>query len=91
MLSGKMWPAHPKPLPDELLSSWIVRVAEANAIKLQTLSWMLFGNGVSPWNRDIDRNAPRWLIDVLCEHTGSSYGEQWEQFLLFRNVPSTVS
>lgn len=73
MLSGKVWPAHPKPLPDELLSSWIVRVAEANAIKLQTLSWMLFGNGLSPWNRDIDRNAPQWLIDALCEHTGSSY------------------
>ena len=82
MLSGKMWPAHPKPLPDELLSSWIVRVAEANAIKLQTLSWMLFGNGVSPWNRDIDRNAPRWLIDVLCEHTGSSYGEVFRMALV---------
>ncbi|MBS4018244.1 MAG: TniQ family protein [Dechloromonas sp.] len=77
MLSGKVWPAHPKPLPDELLSSWIVRVGEANAIKLQTLSWMLFGNGLSPWNRDIDRNAPQWLIDALCEHTGSSY---WEVF-----------
>lgn len=77
MLSGKVWPAHPKPLPDELLSSWIVRVAEANAIRLQTLSWMLFGNGVSPWNRDIDRNAPQWLIDALCEHTGSSY---WDVF-----------
>lgn len=77
MLSGKVWPAHPKPLPDELLSSWIVRVAEANAIKLQTLSWMLFGNRLSPWNRDIDRNAPQWLIDALCEHTGSSY---WEVF-----------
>lgn len=77
MLSGKLWPAHPKPLPDELLSSWIVRVAEANAIKLQTLSWMLFGDGLSPWNRDIDRNAPQWLIDALCEHTGSS---DWEVF-----------
>lgn len=74
---GKVWPAHPKPLPDELLSSWIVRVAEANAIKLQTLSWMLFGNGRSPWNRDIDRNAPPWLIQALSEHTGTNY---WEVF-----------
>src|SRR6185369_12897990 len=77
MLSGKVWPAHPKPLQDELLSSWIVRVAEANVIKLQTLSWMLFGNGQSPWNRDIDRNAPRWLIEALSQHTGSNY---WEVF-----------
>jgi len=74
---GKVWPAHPKPLPDELLSSWIVRVAEANAIKLQTLSWMLFGNGRSPWNRDIDRSAPRWLIEALSQHTGINY---WEVF-----------
>lgn len=72
MTHGKVWPAHPKPLPDELLSSWIVRVAEANAIKLQTLSWMLFGNGRSPWNRDVDRSAPLWLVQALCQHTGTS-------------------
>lgn len=77
MAHGKVWPAHPKPLPDELLSSWIVRVAEANAIKLQTLSWMLFGNGRSPWNRDIDRSAPRWLIEALSQHTETNY---WEVF-----------
>lgn len=77
MAHGKVWPAHPKPLPDELLSSWIVRVAEANAIKLQTLSWMLFGNGRSPWNRDIDRSTPRWLIKALSQHTGTNY---WDVF-----------
>jgi len=82
MLSGKVWPAHPKPLPDELLSSWIVRVAEANAIKLQTLSWMLFGNGVSPWNRDIDRNPPRWLIEALSQHTGSRYRDVFHTTLV---------
>ena len=72
MTHGKVWPAHPKPLPEELLTSWIVRVAEANAIKLQTLSWMLFGNGRSPWNRDVDRSAPLWLVQALCQHTGTS-------------------
>lgn len=77
MVDGKVWPAHPKPLPDELLSSWIVRLAEANAIKLQTLSWMLFGNERSPWNRDIDRNAPRWLIEALSQHTATNY---WDVF-----------
>lgn len=82
MLSGKVWPAHPKPLPDELLSSWIVRVAEANAIKLQTLSWMLFGNGLSPWNRDIDRSAPRWLIEALSQHTGNSYRDVFHTALV---------
>lgn len=82
MLSGKVWPAHPKPLPDELLSSWIVRVAEDNGIKLQTLSWMLFGNGRSPWNRDIDRNAPGWLIEALSQHTGCSYEDVFHTALV---------
>jgi hypothetical protein len=73
MVHGKLWPAHPKPLPDELLSSWIVRVAEANAIKLHTLSRMLFGDRRSPWNRDIDRFAPPWLLKTMCHHTGVDY------------------
>ncbi|HAG75486.1 MAG TPA: hypothetical protein DCL53_08515 [Thauera sp.] len=72
-----LWPAHPHPFPDELLSSWIVRIAHANAIKLQTLSWQLFGNERSPWNRDIDRSAPPWLLRTLCAHTGCNY---WDAF-----------
>lgn len=81
MLSGKLWPAHPKPLPDEILSSWIVRVAEANAIKLQTLCWMLFGNARSPWNRDVDRSAPKWLLKAICEHTGTNYWDAYHTTL----------
>lgn len=77
MLSGKLWPAHPHPLPDEILSSWIVRVAAANGVRLQPLCWMLFGNTQSPWNRDIDRNAPHWLIKAFSQHTGINY---WDIF-----------
>lgn len=77
MLSGKIWPAHPHPLPDEILSSWIVRVASANGVRLQPLCWMLFGNAQSPWNRDIDRNAPPWLIKAFSQHTGINY---WDIF-----------
>lgn len=47
MTHGELWPAHPRPLKDELLSSWIVRVIQANGIKLQTLSRMLFGENLS--------------------------------------------
>lgn len=77
MLSGKIWPAHPHPLPNEILSSWIVRVAAANGVRLQPLCWMLFGNAQSPWNRDIDRNAPPWLIKSFSQHTGINY---WDIF-----------
>lgn len=86
MLSGKLWPAHPKPFPDEILSSWIVRVAEANAIKLQTLCWMLFGNARSPWNRDVDRSAPKWLLKAISEHTGTNYWDAYRTTLTtYRN------
>jgi hypothetical protein len=55
----------------------MVRLARANGVKLQTLSWLLFGNRRSPWNRDIDRSAPPWLVKVLSERTGNTY---WQVF-----------
>lgn len=79
MLSGKLWPAHPKPLSDELLSSWIVRIAEANGVKLETMTRLLFGTYPLPWNRDIDRLAPKWLLKGVCAHTGVSY---WDAYRL---------
>lgn len=70
-LSGELWPAHPKPLPDELLSSWIVRIASANGLKLQTFCDRVFGKEHQLWNRDIDRHAPPWLLASLARHTGT--------------------
>lgn len=71
-LSGNLWPAHPKPMPDELLSSWIVRIAQANGLKLQTFCDRAFGNEHQLWNRDIDRLAPPWLLSTLARRTGTS-------------------
>ncbi|WP_432723882.1 TniQ family protein [Jeongeupia wiesaeckerbachi] len=70
MLSGKRWPAHPHPYRDELLSSWLVRVAHANGLKVQTFCAQEFGNDHQLWNRDIDRLAPNWLIEAMSEKTG---------------------
>lgn len=81
MLSGKLWPVHPKPLPDELLSSWIVRVAEANGVKLETMTHLLFGLYLLPWNRDIDRLAPKWLLNGICSHTGTPYWDAYRTTL----------
>lgn len=71
MLSGQLWPAHPKPQPDELLSSWIVRIAQANGLKLQTFCDFAFGKEHQLWNRDIDRLAPGWLLTELARRTGT--------------------
>ncbi|WP_319542716.1 TniQ family protein [uncultured Pseudodesulfovibrio sp.] len=73
MLSGKLLPVHPKPLPDELITSWIVRIAEANAVKLHTLTRFLFGDHKrSPWVRDVARSGPDWLVDKISEVIGVS-------------------
>jgi hypothetical protein len=71
-LSGRILPAHLKPLPDELLSSWLIRLAHGHGLKLQTFSAMVFGRDKSIWNRDIDKQAPDWLITKLAELTGAT-------------------
>lgn len=81
MLSGNLWPAHPQLLPDELLSSWIVRVAETNGIKLYTLTLGLFGDRLTPWHRDIDRLAPKWLLKAFCAKTGLNYWDAYHATL----------
>lgn len=64
-------PAHPKPLPDELLTSWITRLARDNGLKLQTFCEHVFDKSYQLWNRDIDRTPPDWLLDILSLRTGT--------------------
>ena len=81
MLTGELWPAHPRLLPDELLSSWIVRIAEANGIRLYTLTLALFGDRLTPWHRDVDRLAPKWLLKAICAKTGTGYWDAYHATL----------
>lgn len=70
MLSS-LWPGHAKPREDELLSSWIVRLAAANGNKLHTFtSLALPGHAI--WNRDIDNSAKPDLLHRLAFRTGTS-------------------
>lgn len=71
MLTGNFWPAHPHPLPGESLSCWIVRIAHSNGLKVQTFCDREFGKNFQVWNRDIDRNAPDWLLNVISRKTGT--------------------
>lgn len=82
MLSGKLWPAHPHPYSDELLSSWLVRVAHANGLKVQTFCHREFGANHQVWNRDIDRLAPDWLLRRLAEGTGLPFDAVCQTTLL---------
>lgn len=71
--TSPLWPIRYKPLPDELLSCWLVRLAHGHGLKVQTFCNLIFGSRRQVWNRDIDRLAPTWLIDELCCRTGTPY------------------
>ncbi|CAN8139510.1 TniQ family protein [uncultured Thiomicrorhabdus sp.] len=71
MFTGKLWPVHPHPDQDELLSSWLVRIAHANGEKVQSFCNHEFGSKHQIWNRDIDRLAPEWLLTKLSEKTAT--------------------
>ncbi len=68
--AAKLWLYHPHLLPDELLSSWLVRIAHGHGMKLQTFCRVALGMGQEVWFRDIDRQAPDWLVRAMSEHTG---------------------
>lgn len=68
---GACWPVHPGLQPDELLSSWLVRIARGNGLKLQSFCHM-FWPGVELWTRDLDRSPPAEVLQTLAERTGVS-------------------
>lgn len=71
-ITQPLWPIHPKPFNDELLSSWLVRIAHGHGLKVQSFCNLAYGNEYQIWNRDIDRLAPKWLIEDICTHTGTT-------------------
>ena len=70
-LTSSLWPIRYKPYPDELLSSWLVRLARGNGLRVQTFSNLIFGNRLQVWNRDVDRLGPDWIVNALSERTGT--------------------
>lgn len=69
--SGDLWPVHVKPQEDELLSSWLVRLARGHGVKLHTFCSVIWPGG-QVWNRDIDKCAGESLLSVLTRRTGTS-------------------
>jgi len=68
-------PVHPHPFKDELLSSWLIRLAHANCLKVHTFCKAYLGKNREIWNRDIDVFAPEWLIVGLSKVSGASIEE----------------
>ncbi len=67
--AGILLPVKFKPLPDELFSSWLVRLSRENATKLHTFSTLVFPRRRA-WNIDLDKSADDWHLARMIEHTG---------------------
>jgi hypothetical protein len=74
------WPCATYPRPDELLSSWLVRLAHDHQCKVHTFTKLVFPN-VSVWNRDVDKVAPAEVLSVLAQHTPTLPGRIYETTL----------
>ncbi|MFG0232932.1 TniQ family protein [Achromobacter sp. 413638] len=74
-MAPTIWPIHPHPLPDELLSSWMIRLARGNGYKVHNFYASYFGRERQIWNRDVDHYAPDWLLEGLSQRTGTSLGQ----------------
>ena len=66
---SQLWLFRPKPLDDELLSSWLVRCSYANARKLHAFCTQVWGSRHHFWERDIDRASDIKVLAQLAEST----------------------
>lgn len=71
-MQGDFWYVRYKPLPDELLSSWLVRLAWGNCVKLNTFCTNLWGRYPNIWTQDVDRLGSEKVLRSLSQHTGTS-------------------
>lgn len=74
--TGRLWPAHPGPKPNELLTSWLARLSTANGADLNAFCCSAFKglgslkDGV--WNRDLDKFITAEMLKVLADRTHTS-------------------
>jgi hypothetical protein len=67
--SARLWPAHVKPQEDELLSSWLLRIAVAHGLKLNLFCAAIWSKGLV-MGRDVDRLSDERVINLIAEGTG---------------------
>ncbi len=64
-----LWPGHCKPMEDELLSSWLLRLARANGLKLHTMCRILFPNRIF---RDVEMDSALTRNDLMPLSTATN-------------------
>lgn len=81
MMAGRTWPGRPRPLPDELFSSWFGRVAAANGLTAAELYRLIVPKGAS-FSSDLDRVAGQDLIAAMSAGTGIEPSLLWSTTLV---------
>lgn len=70
-LSGHIWPIHPKPLTDELLTSWMVRIARAYGVRADWFWDFVWPHPELQVWAYLDRRAPKNLLTLLALRTAT--------------------
>src|ERR1044071_1811539 len=73
MLSGKLLPIHFKPQPDELLTSWLVRLAASHGVKPYNFWNAIFGREDFWRKYRVDHLEDYGLLITIAEKTGASF------------------
>lgn len=81
MMVGRTWPGRPRPLPDELFSSWFGRVAAANGLTAAELYRLIVPKGAG-FSSDLDRGAGQDLITAMSAGTGIEPSLLWSTTLV---------
>ncbi|WP_165922950.1 TniQ family protein [Sulfurirhabdus autotrophica] len=68
-MKAPILPVRCPPLPDELLSSWLIRLAWLNAEKLYTFRRRFWMHPGSPWSRNIDLILPDDALAYISKMT----------------------
>lgn len=77
----QLWPIHPKPHADELLSSWVTRIAMANRMSASDF-YRLSLPGKRITFTEIDRNYHPEMMQVLAEGAGVPIEHVWDASLV---------
>lgn len=91
---SQLWLVRDKPRYDELMSSWIVRLAHLQRIKLESFCYRSWGRGAQIMTGDTDLYPHEVVIRKLALHTGASIEQvqatTFQPFagMLFADIPS---
>ena len=72
-LSGLLWPIHPKPLPDELLSCWLIRIARGFGTTVDRFCEQVWPEPV--WGGDFDLSVGKEILRLMAVRTGTPYDQ----------------